>query len=287
MNIDTTTQLCAVIGNPVAHSLSPAMHNAAFQTLGLNYVYLAFAVQDVEACLNGMRAMPGFRGMSVTIPHKIAVMPYLDEIDALAQQVGCVNTITCEDGRLLGSITDGLGTLRAFAEAEVSLEGKRLLFLGGGGAVRAVAFAALLHEAPQAITLLGRSPERLAPLVEDLRNANSAGVSIQGGHLEADITSAMESHDIIIQGTPLGMHGHGEGKTSVPATLFKPHHVAFDMVYRPLQTPFIRDAKNAGCKTILGLEMLVNQAVLQFETWTKKSAPREIMRNALLHALEE
>ena len=139
--IDTATRLCAVIGNPVGHSLSPAIHNAAFRALDLNYVYLAFEVSDAGSCLAGMRVTPSFRGMSVTIPHKLSVIPHLDEIEPLAEKVGSVNTIANDNGRLVGSTTDGQGTLRAFSAADVNLEGRRVLFLGSGGAVRAVAFA--------------------------------------------------------------------------------------------------------------------------------------------------
>jgi hypothetical protein len=168
VKIDTETKLCAVIGNPVKHSLSPAMHNAAFQSADLNYVYLAFNVTGVQACVAGMRALPSFRGLSVTIPHKVAVMPYLDEVDALARHVGCVNTITNENGRLVGTSTDGLGTLRVFERAGVSLRGKRVLFIGSGGAVRSVAFAFAERGAPAGVTILGRTPAHVDTLVADL-----------------------------------------------------------------------------------------------------------------------
>lgn len=282
--IDTSTQLCAVIGNPVAHSLSPAMHNAAFAAAGLNYVYLAFGVGDVGAFLTGMRAMPSFRGLSVTIPHKLAVMEHLDEIDPLARRVGSVNTVTNDGGRLIGTTTDGLGTLRAFVDAGVPLAGRRVLFLGSGGAVRSVAFAFAEQGQVAGMTILGRTPTNVASLAADLRQGTGATVS--SGDLGADMERAMAEHDVIVQGTSVGMHGHDEGKSVVPAHYWRAGHAAFDMVYRPLKPKFILDAEAAGCRTILGLDMLVNQAVLQFEGWTAVSAPREIMRNALLKALE-
>ncbi len=285
MKIDTETQLCAVIGNPVAHSLSPAMHNAAFEAAALNYVYVAFGVDDLAGCIAGMRALPSFRGMSVTIPHKVAIMEFLDEVDVMAQHVGCVNTVTNQDGRLVGSITDGLGTLRAFEEAGVSLEGKRILFAGSGGAVRAVAFAMAEQAAPAQITILGRTPARLEELITHL--GGNSDVPIASGYLAGDIEEAMDAHDVVVHGTPLGMHGHGEGETCIPRECLRPDHVIFDMVYRPLKTRLIQDAEAAGCKTILGLEMLVNQAVLQFETWTGAEAPRDVMREVLLSALAE
>jgi shikimate dehydrogenase len=280
--IDTATQLCAVIGAPVGHSLSPAMHNAAFEATGLNYVYVAFHVDDVAACLAGMRALRSFRGMSVTIPHKMAVMPHLDEIDSMAVNVGCVNTIVNEHGRLLGSTTDGLGTLKAFADAGVELRGKRVLFLGAGGAVRSVAFAFADIAGVAHITLLGRSAEKVRALADDL--AAKTPCSVTTGDLSADLASVLATHDVVVQGTPVGMYPHA-GETSVPNDLLRANQVVFDMVYRPLKTRLIEDAESAGCKTILGVEMLVNQAALQFEAWTGVNAPYGVMRDALLAEL--
>ncbi len=283
MTINAATRLCAVIGHPVAHSLSPAMHNAAFQDRGLNYVYLAFDVTDVAGCLQGMRALPSFRGLSVTIPHKMAVMPHLDEIDPMARVVGCVNTVTNHEGRLTGSVTDGVGTLRAFAAAGVHLEGRHILFLGAGGAVRAVAYAMALQSAPACVTLLGRTPEKVAALANDLRRDTT--VAIGTGSLSEDLPHCLASHDVIIQGTPVGMHGHDEGSSPVPRELLRPEHVVFDMVYRPRLTPLLRDAESIGCHTIPGASMLLHQAVIQFETWTGVDAPVEAMRRALESAL--
>lgn len=285
MTITAETGLCAVIGHPVGHSLSPAMHNAAFRAAGLNFVYLAFDVTDVAACLNGMRALPSFRGLSVTIPHKMAVMPHLDEVTPMARLVGCVNTVTNQGGRLTGSVTDGAGTLRAFAAAEVQLQGQRILFLGAGGAVRAVAYAMALHAAPHCITILGRTPGKVRTLAEDLRR--DASVPIATGCLADDLTGSLASHDIIIQGTPVGMHGHDEGSSPVPGNLLRPEHVIFDMVYRPRLTPLLKNAVRAGCRTIPGSDMLLHQAIIQFETWTDLPAPVDAMRDALDLALNQ
>lgn len=280
MNIDTNTRLCAVIGNPIEHSLSPAMHNAAFEATGLNYVYVAFHVEDVGGCLAGMRALPSFRGLSVTIPHKMAVMDFLDEIEPMAEHVGCVNTITNEDGRLIGSTTDGPGTLRAFSDAGVSLDDKRILFVGSGGAVRAVAFAMAEWTEAERLTILGRTPARVAAIVDDLRAKTP--VRVESGPLD-NLPEAMASHDIIVQGTPIGMHPNPD-ETPVPKKLLRPDQVVFDMVYRPHETTLIREAGEVGCRTIVGLEMLVNQAVLQFERWTGVDAPHEVMREAVIAA---
>lgn len=284
-NIDAATKLCAVIGNPVAHSLSPIMHNAAFAACGLNYVYLAFQTSDVGGAVSGMRALNGFRGMSVTIPHKVNIMPCLDEIHPLAQKVGCVNTIVNESGHLVGAITDGLGTLRAFAHAGVTLDDKRILFLGTGGAARAVAFAITESCRPRHMRILGRTAARMQQLVRDLRAVG--GTPIEDGTIGADTQAGVAESDIIIQATPIGMHGHAEGESIVPPELLRPDQVVFDMVYRPMKTRLILNAQNSGCLTILGLEMLLYQAVLQFELWTGRTAPEAVMRDALVKTLKK
>lgn len=285
MIINTHTQVCAVIGNPVGHSLSPAMHNAAFEALGLNFIYVAFQVEDVAACLTGMRALPSFRGLSVTIPHKITAMAHVDQVEPLARQVGCINTVTNEGGRLIGTITDGLGTLRAFEESKVLIRDKRVLFLGAGGAVRAVAFAMATEGGAESITFLGRTAQKVEALAADLRTVT--GVKVDTGDLQADLPAALAGHDILVQGTPIGMYPDTTGQSCVPIELLEPAHVVFDMVYRPLKTRLIQDAEAVGCVTILGYEMLLHQAVLQFEGWTGAPAPVGVMREALLQALQE
>lgn len=272
---DTKTQLCAVIGDPVSHSLSPAIHNAAFEAAGLNYVYLAFHVTELKAMLTGMRAMPSFRGLSVTIPHKETIIPLLDEVNPLAKAVGSVNTVTNDGGRLVGSTTDGRGTLRAFADAGVSLDGKRVLFLGAGGAVRAVAFAILRESNADSVTILARRPDRAEQLVADLDDPHRTAA----GPFE-DIADAMHDHDVVIQGTPVGMEPKKD-ESLVSAECFRSGQVAFDMVYRPHETKFLRDARATGCTVVYGIEMLLHQAALQFETWTGETAPLDAMRSAV------
>ncbi len=284
MQIDAHTRLCAVIGNPVEHSLSPVLHNAAFRAADLNYLYAAFRVEDVPACLAGMRAMHGFRGMSVTIPHKLAVMACLDEIEPMARRVGSVNTITNENGRLTGSTTDGPGTLRAFQEAGISLDGKRVLFIGAGGAVRAVAFAVAELTRAKTIAVIGRNIERVRALTQDV--SAQTGKPIQAADLSSELADAMAGSDVLVQGTPMGMHPN-PGQSPVPREWLQPRHVCFDMVYRPNKTQFILDAEAAGCTTLLGIEMLLNQAALQFERWTGVPAPLDAMRNAAHAALSE
>lgn len=281
--LNAATRLCAVIGNPVNHSLSPAMHNAAFQAYQLNYAYLAFEVSDLAGFFTGMRAIPSFRGLSITIPHKVAALKLMDEVDEMAQKVGCINTVTQDKGKLIGTVTDGLGALRAFQDANVELAGSNVVFLGAGGAVRAVAFAMADEAKVKKITILGRSPEKVALLVNDLKQGTDS--EINSGDLVVDLSKAMNTHDVIVQGTPMGMHPNNVDSSPVPPDLLNKRHIVFDMVYRPQHTRLLQDAENAGSTTIPGLEMLVNQAQLQFEAWTGKSAPRDVMRGALMKCL--
>ena len=281
--IDVDTQLCGVIGNPVGHSMSPLIHNAGYGAQGLNFVYLAFEVADVGASLAGMRSMPNFRGLSVTIPYKLDVIPHLDDVEMMASNVGSVNTITNEGGRLVGSTTDGLGVTRALDGAGVDLDGKRVLFLGAGGAVRAVSFAVAERVGDGSIMILGRNASRVEPLVQDLTDKTSASVSM--GHPVDDVADAVEGHDVIIQGTPIGMYPESVGESCVPADCLREEHVVFDMVYRPLKTKLIEDAESAGCVTVLGTEMLVQQAAAQYSLWTGRDAPVEVMREALVGGL--
>jgi shikimate dehydrogenase len=206
-------------------------------------------------------------------------MDYLDVIDPLAQKVGSVNTLLHENGRLFGCSTDGPGTLRAFAEAKVSIEGKRVLFMGAGGAVRAVAFA-VADAGPESITVLGRTQSRLDALVADLKKKTAA--NIRSGLIVEDVEREAPDADVIIQGTPAGMYPDAMESTVVRSGLLKPGQVVFDMVYRPMKTRLLREAEAAGCTVISGTEMLLYQAALQFELWTGLPAPVEAMREALL-----
>jgi shikimate dehydrogenase len=284
--ISTATQLCAVIGHPVGHSLSPQIHNAAFQHLGLDYVYLAFDVTDLPAAMTGMRALPSFRGMSVTIPHKQGIIALLDEVDPTAARIGSVNTVINDNGRLLGLSTDGPGTLRSFEEAGVSLAGKRVLFLGTGGAARAVAFAMAEQGGVAAVTVAGRTPQNVNQLAADLGHS-PADCELNTAGLGDGLPDLVSAHDVIINATPMGMAPESVGKTLVTSAMLRPGQVVFDMVYRPLETRLLQEAGDAGAIIVDGLSMLVNQAALQFEAWTGQQAPRDVMRQAALAALQQ
>lgn len=279
MNINSQTQLCGVLGNPVEHSLSPAIHNAAFQHLGLNYVYLAFRVEQIQDAVQGIRALGNLRGFSVTIPHKVSAMNCLDEIDDTARHIGAINTIVKTDDTLTGYNTDASGALQALRQAQTPLANTRVLVLGSGGAARAIAFGLALHEPIAGMTILGIVDDERATLAADLRKGTT--ISIEEAHLnEGTLESAIAQSQVLIHCTPLGMHPKVD-HTCVPQSLLKPHLTVMDIVYNPRETYLLREAKEVGCSTIPGLEMFLNQAVAQFELWTGQKAPTNVMREIL------
>lgn len=282
-NISPSTQFCMVIGDPIAHSLSPAIHNAAYAELGLDFVYLACRVKDVHNTLAGMRAMENFRGMSVTIPHKIEVMQYLDRIADVDRAIGAVNTVVREPQGLAGLNTDGPGALKALFDAGVELTGKSVLMLGSGGAARAIAFTLVMDSRLADLCLLDIDTAMVSELAADLRSATA--VSVTSNPMSDDVLStAMAVADIIVHCTPIGMHPK-TGATLVPPALFRPGQVVFDVVYTPLETRLLGDAAARGLCTISGVEMFVNQAVLQFEHFTGVEAPAELMRSVVMEQL--
>ncbi len=282
--ISPSTQLLGIIGNPVGHSMSPAIHNRAFQELGLDFVYLAFRVEDVEGAIRGVRALENFRGLSVTIPHKVAVIPFLDEVSKVDAGIGSVNTVVKDNGRLTGLGTDGPGGRKALIDAGASLQGKRILILGSGGAARALSFDLAHHASASSLSLLGIIPEELARLASDLREKTAT--PIDDALLdERSLGAEMEKADVVIQTTPVGMHPK-ENNSLIPKTLFRPHQTVMDIVYNPLRTKLLTDAEDRGLKTVSGIDMFVNQAALQFEAWTKQPAPVKVMREAVLQQLK-
>ncbi len=281
--IDAETKLCVLIGNPVGHSLSPALHNAAFKELGLNYAYMAFKVEDLAKAVGGIRAL-GIKGVSVTIPHKVRIMEYLDEIDTTAREIGAINTILNADGRLKGYNTDSPGALKALKDAGVSFAGKKILILGSGGVARAVAFSLAAYSSINLLTILGIVENELKLLKRDL--AKKGGANINTGLLsEPVLKSAVSDADIVINCTPVGMHPEVD-RSVIPSGLLQKSPVVFDVVYNPLKTKLLREAEEAGCRVISGVEMFVNQAASQFELWTGKKAPISVMRKVVEKAFK-
>jgi shikimate dehydrogenase len=267
--IDAATRLYAVWGDPVAHSLSPLMHNCAFQHMDHNGVYLAFRVRDVAGAVKAVRAL-GIHGVSVTIPHKVAIMKYLDAVDPLAVQIGAVNTLTYTSGILKGGNTDGLGAVAALS-AETDLASKRVCILGAGGAARAIGFALLSRKARVIIV-----------------NRTVARGEILARHLETDFCAlnnfSGRDCDILINTTPVGMNP-GRTQMPVPADILRPEMVVMDIVYNPIRTRLLQMAEKRGCTIVDGVGMFVNQGALQFETWTGRKAPLELMNRTVRWAL--
>ena len=278
-SIDAKTRVCGLIGNPVEHSLSPAIHNAAFQHSGLNFVYLAFKVEDLEDAMRGIRALGSFRGASVTIPHKVAVLSFLDAIEPTARNIGAVNTIVSDHGTLTGYNTDASGALAALRAGNGLSERARVLLLGSGGAARAIAFALCMEAKIQDLTILAiLDPEREA-LMRDLRE--KTGTQVSGDQLNADtLGQRIPQVDVLLHCTPVGMSPNVH-ETCVPPHVLSPHLLVMDIVYNPMETRLLADARQAGCRTIRGIEMFLHQAAGQFELWTQQPAPVDVMRAAL------
>ena len=279
MDINTATQFCGVIGNPIEHSLSPAIHNAAFQKLALNFVYLAWKVDRIGDAVRGLRALGNFRGASVTIPHKVAVLPFLDEVDTTARHIGAVNTIVAEEGQLLGMNTDATGALRALKEGNAPLKGASVVIVGSGGAARAIAFALAAEAQVRRLHLLGIEVDERRNLATDLRD--KTGVSVEEEDLdERRLENVLPEARVLIHCTPVGM-APKIGRSCIPPKFLHRELIVMDVVYNPRETQLLIDARTAGCRTISGLEMFLYQAVAQFERWTGRSAPIQVMRAVL------
>jgi shikimate dehydrogenase len=279
MDINVQTRFCGIIGNPVEHSLSPAIHNAAFRKLNLNFVYLAWKVDAIGDAIKGLRALGNFRGASVTIPHKVSAVPFLDDLEPTARHIGAINTIVAGRGRLTGYNTDATGSVRALKEGGVTLKGRHIVILGSGGAARAIAFALAAESGADKLTVLGVDDKERSTLASDLRSKTN--VVIEDAFLDdRTLGRTVPEAQILIHCTPVGMSPKTEA-TCVPASLLHPGLAVMDIVYNPRATRLLVEAKRAGCRTIPGLEMFLNQAVAQFELWTDRPAPVDVMRAVL------
>ncbi len=282
--INAGTKLCGVIGDPVKHTLSPAMHNTAIAELGIDFVYLAFHVitPGLRAAVEGMRVL-GIRGLNVTIPHKIAIVQFLDELDPLARDIGAVNTIVNEEGKLKGYNTDAAGFLQSLNAAGFEPKGKKVVLLGAGGAARAMGFA--LAQAVSRITILNRKTTLTQAAILSTNLARVSGWKVVALELTpANLKNTMAEADLLVNATSVGMEPAID-ETPIPADLLKPGITIFDVVYTPYQTRLLREAAAQGCQVISGLEMLVRQAALALELWTGKETPLEVMRAAAISAM--
>jgi shikimate dehydrogenase len=267
--IDGHTKIFGILGRPVSHSLSPAMHNAAFRHLGINAAYVAFPVTDLTQAVSGLRGL-GIGGVSVTIPFKEEIIPFLDELDPQATAIGAVNTVVNRDGRLTGYNTDWLGAVTALT-AKISLKGHHVLILGAGGASRAIAYGIIQKGAR--VSLMDIDAARAAALIQDL--------GAQAIPPEALGTCPAT---ILVNATPVGMTPDIDGIPINPDLLGR-FEVVMDIVYQPLTTRLLREAQAKGAATIDGLQMLIHQGAAQFELWTGLEAPAEVMAETAYGAL--
>lgn len=284
MNIDGKTRVFCVIGDPIEHSLSPAMHNAVFEKLGINSCYTAFRVGEgsLGTAIKGMRALK-FGGMNVTIPHKVSVMEFLDELSLEARIIGAVNTISMGE-KLKGHNTDGAGALLALKGGGADPKGRHVLLLGSGGAARAIGVTLALKGGISGLTILGILKEEVEKLTLDISENTHANV--EGKLLEKrTLKGEIERSDILIHATPVGMHPNTEN-TLVTSEQMHAGLKVMDVVYTPLETRLMKEAKKGGVKAILGgLEMFVNQGAESERIWLGIDAPIELMREVVLREL--
>lgn len=282
MRITGKTVTCGIVGDPVAHSLSPVMHNAAFEHESLDHVYVAWRVPrgTAASCAEAMRAL-GIRGLNVTVPHKVDIIAHLDEVDAQAARIGAVNTVVNSAGRLHGYNTDAQGFLHGLWSRGIDTRGLNVMVLGAGGAARAVVFA--LVGAGARVTVLNRNVERAASLARDV--AAATGAHIAHDALTGDVlASQLREVALLVNTTSVGMHPLQE-ETPCPVELLRRELAVCDIVYNPRETALLRAAAALGAVTVDGVEMLVRQGAMAFELWTGIDAPVGVMRAAVLGEL--
>ncbi len=277
-------QLTGLLGYPVEHSLSPAMHNEAFESLGLNYIYLPFAIkpENIADAVRGIRAF-NFKGVNVTIPHKQAVIPYLDQVSEEARLIGAVNAIENQDGKLIGHNTDGRGFIRSLKEeGDFNPQDKQALVVGAGGAARAVVVQLALSGIEK-IFISDINLELAEKLVRDLDDkVNQTQLEVI---ITQEIATIINDLDLVVNATPVGMYPKVDVDSVIAPDLLHNSLVVYDLVYNPEETVLIKAAKEAGAIAISGLGMLLYQGAIAFEIWTREDAPLRVMRNALKNSI--
>ena len=283
MQITGKTKIVGVIGDPVEHSHSPQMHNAAFVELGLNYVYVPFHIQPdaLPAAIEGFKAI-NVVGLNVTIPHKQAVIPFLDEISREVELIGAVNTLTFENGRIKGDNTDGLGFLEGMRETGLELpQGESALVIGAGGSARAV-IVALSSIGLETIFIANRTTSKAIKLAEGL--SDTIGTPIHGiGLDDPQLAEIVNGVALVVNTASVGMDI--SRPPLINAEWLRPQTAVYDIVYTPPETRLLLAAAERGCHTIQGLGMLVYQGAIAFEKWTKVTPPVKTMKQILQQAL--
>lgn len=280
---DAKTRMIAILGHPVRHSFSPIIHNTALRHQGLNFVYLAADVlaNSLPQALKGLSAL-GFAGANVTIPHKEAVLPYMDNLTSGAKAVGAVNTIVCKGDMLYGDNTDIEGFLSPLRGMEI--KGEPMVLLGAGGAARAAAYGLLKHHRPRPLTVVARRVDQAEKLVNDLARFRG------DGELNVtDFASAspyIRSSQLIVNSTPVGMHPNTTETPWEQREDFSSGQLVYDLVYRPNRTRLLENAESRGATVIGGLNMLVEQAAAAYRQWTDRDLPIEAVYSTLRSLLD-
>ncbi len=276
------TSVFGIIGDPVEHTLSPGMHNAAFEKLGLDHIYVPFHVkaEELEHAINGAFAL-SIKGLNVTIPHKTEVIKYLDYLDIAAGLIGAVNTIEFGENGAIGHNTDGIGAVRAIEEVN-SVKNKKVMILGAGGAARAISFQILLSGA-ESLVISNRTIEKASELRNDLVEKLEPDVKVTD--LGDELEKELKDTDILVNTTPIGMYPNISQKPLVTADMMHEGLIVNDIVYNPLKTGLIVEAEKAGAETISGVKMLMYQGVEAFKIWTGIEPPIEVFQRALMNEM--
>ncbi len=284
MSKNYRAELIFLLGDPVDGNPTGAVEEAAFADKNLNYRYIncLVPVERLGAAFQGVKALGG-RGLNLTMPHKIAIIPMLDQLTQAAQLIGAVNTVYLRDGKYIGENTDGKGFVQSLVEADIPLQGKVVTMLGAGGAARAIAMECALAGARH-IHIINRDPGRGQSLADALN---------QSGHTKADFApwqpdmAVPDDTDVLVNGTSIGLHPHGEDYPPIDYDTVRPGMAACDVVFNPARTVFLDKCAAKGAQAVTGLGMLVNQAALNFNLWTGEEAPRALMMRTLSQELAE
>jgi shikimate dehydrogenase len=276
MGLEKSIKTYCIIGDPIEHSLSPAMHNAAFNFLKLESSYIAYRVTylELEASICSLKEV-GLAGFNVTIPHKTRILKYIDVLDRVATQAGAVNTVKNIDSELYGYNTDVGGFLRPLMKRGINLNGLNILLLGAGGAARAVVVALSSKAENLKISIINRNIDRAKELA---KIGNTLGAKCESFSLD-DVLLLSNRADVIVNALPLGMH---DEKSIIDAHNIPTESIVYDIVYKPVLTDLLKNAKQAGATVVYGYEMLLEQGAESFRIWTGIPAPLEVMKKALL-----
>ncbi len=271
------TRLTALLGSPVAHSISPLMHNEAFQLLDLDYTYLCFEVNEetLPAAVDGLKAC-GIRGFNLTMPNKNKIVELLDELSPAARLIGAVNTVVNDDGHLTGYNTDGVGYMQAVKDADYDITGKTITIMGAGGAATAICAQAAL-DGVEKIHIFARETsrfwDRTQKLAENINSTLPCKAFLHENKDTAALAQAISESALLLNATSVGMAPNTEGTIIEDTSLYHPDLIVSDVIYNPRETRFLKEAREAGCRTFNGMYMLLYQGAEAFRLWTEKEMP--------------